>query len=343
MGTYIIIGGDGREYGPITQEDVRQWIAEGRLNAQSLAKSVSDAEFRPLEKFPEFADVCGGNAPGTIAPSSSMVSDEDYELDLGGCISRGWELVKKNFGTLFVCVLVFFGIQIALNSMVNFTVMSVLNKVFSSAAASVGLGFLFIGIDALVIGPLLGGIFLVYLKTIRGVPTGVGEVFGGFQKAYGQLVLGSLAVNLIIGLCMAPFSYVTAEKVNPLLHKLQAMQTQSAASADMGNLMGQMLSAYASALPVLLICLVPVTYLTVSWQFTLVLVIDKGLNFSAAMKTSWKRVNRHWWVVFGLTILVGLVSVSGVLGCGIGVLCTIPIGFAALMFAYETIFNAKKD
>jgi uncharacterized membrane protein len=121
------------------------------------------------------------------------------------------------------------------------------------------------------------------------------------------------------------------------------MQTQSAAPADMGNLMGQMLSAYASSLPVLLICLVPLTYLTVSWQFTLVLVIDKGLNFSTAMKTSWKRVSRHWWVVFGLTILVGLVSVSGVLGCGIGVLCTIPIGFAALMFAYETIFNAKKD
>ncbi|MGA2871834.1 MAG: GYF domain-containing protein, partial [Verrucomicrobiota bacterium] len=91
---YIIIGGDGKEYGPITQEDVRQWIAEGRLNAQSLAKSVSDAEFRPLDKFPEFADVWGGGGtPGTIAPPTLSTDDwlaqviaRPPELRLGECL-----------------------------------------------------------------------------------------------------------------------------------------------------------------------------------------------------------------------------------------------------------------
>jgi len=33
MANYIIIGGDGKEYGPVTDADVRQWIAEGRLSA----------------------------------------------------------------------------------------------------------------------------------------------------------------------------------------------------------------------------------------------------------------------------------------------------------------------
>ena len=56
MANYLIIGGDGKEYGPVTDVDVRQWLAEGRLNAQSLAKAESDAEFRPLAVFPEFAD-----------------------------------------------------------------------------------------------------------------------------------------------------------------------------------------------------------------------------------------------------------------------------------------------
>jgi hypothetical protein len=59
MATYIIIGGDGKEYGPIPAGEVRQWIAEARLNAQSLMKAESDAEFRPLGKFPEFADAFG--------------------------------------------------------------------------------------------------------------------------------------------------------------------------------------------------------------------------------------------------------------------------------------------
>jgi hypothetical protein len=55
MANYLIIGGDGKEYGPVTDADVRQWLAEGRLNAQSQAKAESDAEFRALAQFPEFA------------------------------------------------------------------------------------------------------------------------------------------------------------------------------------------------------------------------------------------------------------------------------------------------
>ena len=67
MATYIIIGGDGKEYGPITENDVRQWITEGRLAAQSRAKGEGDAEFRPLEKFPEFAALFASVALGMAA------------------------------------------------------------------------------------------------------------------------------------------------------------------------------------------------------------------------------------------------------------------------------------
>jgi hypothetical protein len=68
MANYIIIGGDGKEYGPVTERDVRQWLAEGRLNGQSLAKAESDAEFRALEKFPEFAGAFGATQPPPLTP-----------------------------------------------------------------------------------------------------------------------------------------------------------------------------------------------------------------------------------------------------------------------------------
>ena len=55
MATYTIIGGDQKEYGPITADDVRLWIAEGRLNEHSLVRAEGDAEFRPLGNIPEFA------------------------------------------------------------------------------------------------------------------------------------------------------------------------------------------------------------------------------------------------------------------------------------------------
>lgn len=73
MANYTIIGGDGKQYGPITEGELRKWIAEGRLNAQSLAKSESDAEFRPLSTFPELADVFApATAPPSIAPLPSV-------------------------------------------------------------------------------------------------------------------------------------------------------------------------------------------------------------------------------------------------------------------------------
>ena len=74
---FTIIGGDGKEYGPVSGEDLRKWIAEGRLDAQSQAKAEGDAEFRPLSAFPEFANTFGAVMAGTIAsvsPSSFQYS-----------------------------------------------------------------------------------------------------------------------------------------------------------------------------------------------------------------------------------------------------------------------------
>ena len=69
MGNYTIIGGDGKQYGPITEAELRKWIAEGRLNQSSMAKAESDAEFRPLSAFPEFASAFGAPPPmSSVAP-----------------------------------------------------------------------------------------------------------------------------------------------------------------------------------------------------------------------------------------------------------------------------------
>ena len=65
MATYTIIGGDQKQYSSVTADDLRRWIADGRLNAQSLAKEENDTEWRPLSAFPEFA---GALAAQTAAP-----------------------------------------------------------------------------------------------------------------------------------------------------------------------------------------------------------------------------------------------------------------------------------
>jgi hypothetical protein len=62
MATYTIIGGDQKQYNFVTEDNIRIWIAEGRLNEQSLIKAESDAEFRALADFPEFADALAAKA-----------------------------------------------------------------------------------------------------------------------------------------------------------------------------------------------------------------------------------------------------------------------------------------
>jgi hypothetical protein len=342
MATYTIIGGDGKEYGPVSGEDLRKWMAEGRLNAQTLAKAESDAEFRPLSAFPEFADAFAPQAPMPSAPpvfsTAASLGEGDYELDIGGCISRGWNLLKENFGTLFVACLIAFALQFAFMFALGLITAPVSKSLLQTPVAfQLGFKYLSTAVASLVVGPLFGGLYFVYLKTIRQQETGVGDVFAGFQRAFSQLFLGSLVVSLLIGLCMLPFNLVWQVKASSLLEQLQ--QGQHMAPADAQRIFPELAHAFVGALPVLLICLIPVTYLTVSWGFTLPLVIDRELKFWPAMKTSFKMVNKHWWQVFGLMILVGLISIAGVLGCCIGVLFTAPIGIAATMYAYETIFS----
>jgi len=52
---YKIIATDQKEYGPVTADQIRQWITEGRLNAQSAAMAEGATEWKPLAAFPEFA------------------------------------------------------------------------------------------------------------------------------------------------------------------------------------------------------------------------------------------------------------------------------------------------
>jgi len=63
---YRIIGADGNQYGPISAEQLRQWIAEGRANAQTKVLAEGTTEWKPLSEFPEFFP--SASAPGGMAP-----------------------------------------------------------------------------------------------------------------------------------------------------------------------------------------------------------------------------------------------------------------------------------
>ena len=112
---YKVIGVDGQEYGPATQEQVRQWILENRVNAQSLARLEGTQEWKPLSALPEFADAFSFKpppGPATPPPFSpplpkpdpeamaAAILAQDYRIEIGSCISRSWGLLTRHFWLL---------------------------------------------------------------------------------------------------------------------------------------------------------------------------------------------------------------------------------------------------
>jgi hypothetical protein len=71
---YKIIGADGREYGPATAGQLRQWTAEGRANALPPTLAPGALEWKPLGALPEFAGHFAPPRPPIIGPPGPGVS-----------------------------------------------------------------------------------------------------------------------------------------------------------------------------------------------------------------------------------------------------------------------------
>jgi hypothetical protein len=55
-GGYVVLGGDGKEYGPVDAGQIRQWIAEERLEKKSPVKPPDAKDWVFLGSLPEFAE-----------------------------------------------------------------------------------------------------------------------------------------------------------------------------------------------------------------------------------------------------------------------------------------------
>lgn len=66
--TYKLIGGDGKQYGPVTTDQLRQWAGEGRVNAATHVQVEGAADWKPLGVLPEFAGVFSAQSSAHAQP-----------------------------------------------------------------------------------------------------------------------------------------------------------------------------------------------------------------------------------------------------------------------------------
>lgn len=317
---FTIIGGDGKEYGPATIDQIRAWLAGGRANLETQAKRAGEEEWRRLGDFPEFGDQ-GAPPPPVVAeagpaPQEEPVftdvktyADELYarsgKLDIGGCLERSWELFKAHFWPLVGTTLLITIVQFVIG----------LVPIVGSVAG------------ILLKGVFLGGLYYYYLGKFRNQPREVGDAFAGFSKAFVPLLIASLLMFVIFFAIMAALA---GPVFFGMIKGFIAMQhTGAPPSLHFSGL--ALLGAFAASLVVI--------FLSISWLFTFPLIIDKGIGAWSAMEISRRVVAKNWFRVFAVSLLGFILMLLGVFGLLIGMIFTMPLYYGAIMSAYEMLCN----
>jgi hypothetical protein len=179
MPNYKIIGGDQKQYGPVTAEELRQWIAEGRLNGESLVLAQDGGTWQHLSELPEFADALRTQVGATPVVgrtiSANQVLTREPELRIGECLGAGWKFLASDAAFVFAAVLV----------------VGVLNLVMAFTPVIGGI------VHLLLSGVLMGGLYLACLRRMRGEPAAVGDVFAGFKLCFVQLMLAGALTKIL--------------------------------------------------------------------------------------------------------------------------------------------------
>jgi uncharacterized membrane protein len=172
---YTIIGGDGKEYGPVSADQVQAWIAGGRANLETKVKALGTDEWKRIADIPGLA---AAGAAGSAAPAAAAVlAGRAGKLDIISCYERSWALLKANFWQLVG---------------VSFLMMVLIGSFGYVHSALVSLYVFFV--------PALGaGWHYYFLLKIRGQPVTLGDAFAGFSRAYVPL----LAIGLLLAIFVA--------------------------------------------------------------------------------------------------------------------------------------------
>jgi len=158
---YKILGSDGKEYGPVTLEVLRQWLAEGRADRHTKVLPEGATEWKAVAELPELA--AGLPAPPTLPTTPGPISlapvarNNSYAvagLTLG--------ILSLTFG-LCCC----YGLPFSVPGIVCSTI--ALNQIKREPATQLGRGMAIAGL-VLSIASILVGILLLGLGVALSTP-----------------------------------------------------------------------------------------------------------------------------------------------------------------------------
>lgn len=227
-------------------------------------------------------------------------------IDAGGCISNAWEMLKGKYG-------MYLGI-------------SLITMLLTGCIPC---------LNVFIMGPVMGGVFYVVLRDMRGDPVDFGMMFKGFEKFVPLMIIGLLqAIPGIIAQIMQ-YSIRFAELGLGGGARRGSSTFFQAADTDL---------AISSGLAVLFIVVTIVfTILGILWWaaffFAVPLAMEYDMNAVDAIKLSARAAFSNLGGLIVLLIFEALVMIVGLLMLCLGVFfLSIPIMYLANAFAYRQVF-----
>jgi hypothetical protein len=185
---YFLIGTDGRHYGPLSQADVRAWLADGRASRHSRARRATEDGWLSLRDMSEFEAETRPSYVGTFAPDLSTPAQDAARVDRQGpapagaahldpvsCFRRAWWVLARDFAVL-----------------AGFTLLVAIVISAVTVIPRVGLA-----IGALLNNLLMCGIYVLYLSRMRGLRPSFNDVATAVRTVAVRIVLAGLVQSLL--------------------------------------------------------------------------------------------------------------------------------------------------
>ena len=156
---------------------------------RSLAKEP-DLRYQNVSEVKTRVETIANTSAPAVTPTvtAGEILARDYSLNIRHCLRRGWALVRNDFWPL---------VGMAAFVLVVLSAASSFEMVWSSENSAGNPSGKTSILGILLSGPLLGGLYLYFLKKIRREAAGVETAFTGFRQPLPHLVIAGFLASLL--------------------------------------------------------------------------------------------------------------------------------------------------
>ncbi|MEY3895522.1 MAG: hypothetical protein RLZZ214_1041 [Verrucomicrobiota bacterium] len=311
----------GQQNGPVSFEQLVELARSGALNPKDdLVWSQNMKDWTPAGQVPGiFAQAAPATfpaapptdpanpyaAPGStwteVVPTSTGEALEEIlpgsePLDIGGCLTRGFELTKRHFGTLALVAVIYIGVSLVAGLVLGLIDSALglghsTSNVWQSGDGSASATYRQSGGPVSVIFSQLLSVFLslgvtrIGLNLVSGKEVSVGMMFGEGRKLV-RAILASLLFGVVVAVGF-------------------------------------------------LLLIVPGVYLVLKYGQFLTAIVDRDLGVMDSFSYSASITTNNRLSLLGLWLLCLLVLLAGMVACFVGLIFAMPVAWLSTLVAYR--------